>query len=169
MLRNPTFIMLLTLLVVACADGEPENVRIVTAMIEAVNDRDLDGLDDIVAQDVVRHSAATPEIVVTNIDEFREFLAADISTMPDSVQEIDIIFASGEYVAIRARLIGTQTGPMGPFPASGNQMELPFMGILRIEDSKVAEIWVEWDNLSALAQLGHFPPAENKEDQSGSQ
>ena len=102
-----------------------------------------------------------PDVVVTNINEFRDFLVADISTIPDSVQEIDIIFSSGEYVAIRARLIGTQTGPMGPFPASGNRLELPFMGIIRIENSKVAEIWVEWDNLSALSQLGHFPPAEN--------
>ena len=77
------------------------------------------------------------------------------------MQEIDIIFGSGEYVAIRARLIGTQTGPMGPFPASGNKLELPFMGILRIEDDKIAEMWVEWDNLNALTQLGHFQPPEN--------
>ena len=56
---------------------------------------------------------------------------------------------------------GTQTGPMGPFPASSKKLVLPFIGILRIEDGKVAEIWVEWDNLNALAQLGHFPgPAE---------
>jgi hypothetical protein len=40
---------------------------------------------------------------------------------------------------------------------------LPFIGILRIEDGKVAEIWVEWDNLYALAQLGHLePPTENQ-------
>ena len=161
MIRIPTIIAMLSLLAVACVADEAENVRIVSAMIEAINDRDLDGLENVVAQNVVRHSAATPDVVVTNINEFRDFLVADISTIPDSVQEIDIIFSSGEYVAIRARLIGTQTGPMGPFPASGNRLELPFIGIIRIENSKVAEIWVEWDNLSALSQLGHFPPAEN--------
>jgi predicted ester cyclase len=52
---------------------------------------------------------------------------------------------------------------MGPFPASGKKLELPFIGILRIEDGKVAEIWVEWDNLYALAQLGLLePPTENQ-------
>lgn len=30
------------------------------------------------------------------------------------------------------------------------------MGILRIDDGRVAEIWVEWDNLDALQQLGHI-------------
>ncbi|MGB5302463.1 MAG: ester cyclase, partial [Gemmatimonadota bacterium] len=50
------------------------------------------------------------------------------------------------------------TGQMGPFPPSGKQLELPFIGLLRVENGKIAEIWVEWDNLNALAQLGHFPP-----------
>jgi len=56
--------------------------------------------------------------------------------------------------------MGTQKGPMGPFPASHKRMELPFIGILRLEQGKVAEIWVEWDNLNALTQLGHFPLPE---------
>jgi len=56
--------------------------------------------------------------------------------------------------------IATQTGPMGPFPASGKKMILPFMAILRFSDGKIAEMWVEWDNLNALAQSGHFPPPE---------
>jgi predicted ester cyclase len=47
---------------------------------------------------------------------------------------------------------------MGPFPPSGKPLEIPFLGILRIEDGKIAEIWVEWDNLSALTKLGHLPP-----------
>jgi hypothetical protein len=45
---------------------------------------------------------------------------------------------------------------MGPFPPSNAKMELDFCGILRFEKSKVVEIWVTWDNLSALTQLGHF-------------
>ena len=50
-------------------------------------------------------------------------------------------------------------GRWGPFPASDKPMTIPFMGILRIESGKIAEIWVEWDNLNALGQLGHVPSA----------
>jgi len=144
----------------ASAD-EPQNIQVVRAMAAAINDRNLDALSDFVAQDVVRHSGATPGVVVTNISEFRTFLENDFATVPDSVQEIDIIFGNGDYVAMYARYIGTQTGPMGPFPASNNRLELPFIGILRLEKGKVAEIWVEWDNLNALTQLGHSPPPEH--------
>lgn len=106
-------------------------------MIEAINARDLGALDALVSPNIVRHSAATPGVAVTSISEFLAFLEADFSAIPDSVQEIDIIFGSGEYVAVRARLIGTQTGPMGPFPASGNKLELPFIGIVRIKTAKL--------------------------------
>ena len=28
----------------------------------------------------------------------------------------------------------------------------------RRSEGKIAELWVEWDNLAFLKQLGHFPP-----------
>lgn len=140
---------------------ESRNIQMVVAMTEAINSRDLNALDAFVSADVVRHSAATPGVVVTNIDEFRTFLEADFATVPDSVQIIDIIFGSGDYVAVRARYMGMQTGPMGPFPASGKKLELPYMGIVRIEGGKIKELWVEWDNLNVLTQLGHYPPADD--------
>ena len=159
--RSIYALVMIAVCTLPCKADESDNVQIVSAMIEAINSRNLGALDALVSPNVVRHSAAAPGVVVTSLSEFRAFLEADIATIPDSVQEIDIIFSSGEFVAIRARLIGTQSGPMGPFPASGNKLQLPFMGILRIENGKIAEMWVEWDNLSALTQLGHFPPPEN--------
>jgi len=141
--------------------GEAENIQIVQAMTEAINNRNLKALDDLVASNVVRHSAATPGVVVTNLEEFRAFLETDFVTVPDSVQEIEIIFGSGNFVAVRAKYRGTQTGPMGPYPASGKPLDLPYMGILRFDEGKIAEIWVEWDNLHILSQLGHFPPPES--------
>jgi hypothetical protein len=28
-----------------------------------------------------------------------------------------------------------------------------------VEDGKLAEFWITWDNLTILTQLGYFPPA----------
>jgi hypothetical protein len=50
---------------------------------------------------------------------------------------------------------------MGEIPPTGKAAESIFIGILRIENGPIAEIWVEWDNLFALTQLGHFPPPED--------
>ncbi len=159
MRRLIAVLFLSTLISVPClADQAADNVQIVKDMTQAINDRNLDALSNFIAADVLRHSNATPGVNVTNLQEFIEFLKADLAACPDAQQEIDIIFGSGDKVAVRAIYRGTQTGQMGPFPPSGKRMELPFIGILRLENGKIAEIWVEWDNMSALSQLGHFPP-----------
>lgn len=46
---------------------------------------------------------------------------------------------------------------MGPFPATGRQVRTDFISIVRVEDGRIAEMWVEWENLGLLAQLGLEP------------
>lgn len=153
-------LVLLSALVVApvFADLASENKQVVRRMTEAINNREFDLLDELIAPDLRRHSAATPNIKVESIEQFKEFLRQDLAACPDATQEVNLIIAEDEMVAVHATYRGTQTGQMGPFPPTGKQMELPFIGILRLAEGKIAEIWVEWDNLSALSQLGHFPP-----------
>jgi uncharacterized membrane protein len=59
MIRILVLVFLTTICSISCLAGEAENIRVVTAMVEAINDRDLDRLDTLVAADIVRHSAAT--------------------------------------------------------------------------------------------------------------
>jgi steroid delta-isomerase-like uncharacterized protein len=143
-----------------CDASEDENIAIAKAMVAAINDRDLDALDGLVAPNVVRKSAATAGVTINSLDDFKEFLENDFSAVPDSVMKIDIIFGNDQFVAMRTIYAGTQNGQMGPFPPSGKYFELPFIGILKLENGKISEIWVEWDNVYALSQLGHFDPAE---------
>ena len=58
------------LIAAACAteDASDRNERIVLAMIEAVNERDFDALDSLVAADMRRHSAATPDVKVESLE-----------------------------------------------------------------------------------------------------
>lgn len=93
----------------------------------------------------MRHSAATAGVVVTNLDEFREFLKQDLEQCRIQCKTSKYSLGAGDLVAERVDLTGTQSGPMGPFPPSGKNFELPFLGILRVENGKVAEIWMEWD------------------------
>jgi predicted ester cyclase len=59
---------------------------------------------------------------------------------------------------------GTQRGQFGPYPPSNRHFAIPFIGILRLERGKIAEMWVEWDNLNILSQLGLFPPTSEGND-----
>lgn len=142
----------------ASDEAEGANEQLVRRMIEAVNARDLAALDAIVAPDVVRHSAATAGVVVRSLDDFKKFLLSDFAAIPDSVIEVEHLISEGDLVAVRASYSGTQMGAMGPFPASDERFEGPFLSFLRIANGKIAEMWVEWDNLAMLTQLGHLPP-----------
>ncbi len=147
----------------ACASGPVAmNKDIVRRMMAAIDARDFDALDELVDRDVRRHSAATPGVVVENLDQFKDFLRHDQVAVPDSKQEIRHVTGEGDFVAVHAIYRGTQRGQMGPFPPTGRTLEVPFLALLRVEAGKIAEMWVEWDNMAALTQLGHVvgpPPA----------
>ena len=152
---------ILVLAAVTLADTGPEtntaqNVAIVEFMFKHVNSRNFAELDAVIATDVVRHSGARAEAQVTNRKQFKELLKTDLTAVPDAEYEINFIFGGEDMVAVHATYRGTQTGPLGSFEATGKRIELPFVGILRIEGGMIAEIWFEWDSLTALSQLGHY-------------
>jgi predicted ester cyclase len=95
---------------------------------------------------------------VTSLDEFKQFLKHDAATFPDSRMSIQQLVAEGDLLAFYCTYVGTQKGQMGPFPPSNRQMSLEFAGVHRIENGKLAETWLTWDNVAALSQLGHLPP-----------
>jgi len=140
------------------------NKEIAGKMINAINERNYDMLDEIIAPDIVRHCQATPNLTIRSLDEFKEFLKVDGKTFPDSHITTEILIAEGDMVAGYFTYSGTQKGAMGPFPPTNKKADLKYLGILRIEDGKIAEMWVEWDNLAMLTQLGHFPPPEKSEE-----
>jgi steroid delta-isomerase-like uncharacterized protein len=124
---------------------------------EAMNSRRLDLLDDILSADVVRHCQATPQLSVRTREEFEQFLQQDTATFPDNVQTFTQIVVEGDRAAVWATYEGTQTGPMGPFPPSGKKARFDFAGVFRIDDGRIAEFWITWDNVTVLSQLGHLP------------
>ena len=139
-----------------------ENKALVQRFGEAMNTRRLDLLDDIVAADFIRHCQATPQVDVRSLQGFKEFLRQDNAVFPDSVQTLRYQVAEGNLIAVWATYEGTQKGPMGPFPVSGKRMQLEFAAFIRVETGRIAEMWVTWDNMAALTQLGHLPPAPSQ-------
>jgi predicted ester cyclase len=95
---------------------------------------------------------------VRSIEEMVAFLEEDLKAVPDSVLSSKMEVYEGDLAGFWANYSGTQTGPMGPFPASGKRVDCDFSGIFRFEDGKIAEIWVTWDNIGILTQLGHIAP-----------
>ena len=148
--------------VVACEQTDTAHLEankdVVRQFGEAVNNYDYGALDEIMAADFVRHSQATSDVKVRSLEEFKQFVKASSESIPDMKGHIELMVAEGDFVAIYATFTGTQSGPMGPFPATDKTMKSKTMAIFRLENGKIAELWIEWDNLAILSQLDHFPP-----------
>ena len=86
-------------------------------------------------------------------------MRAEFATFPDATETLLDLVAEGDKVAARHRFRGTQLGPMGPFPPSGKVLDANYIVIYRIENSRIAEAWAEWDNLAGLRQLDHASEA----------
>ena len=145
-----------------CQDVEA-NKALVREAFDALVAGDYDRARELMAEDYVRHCQATEVTEMRSLDELIQFLEADKAAFPDATGSLDMLVAEGNLVALWGKWEGTQTGPMGPFPPSGKRMSLDFAGIHRIEDGKIVETWVTWDNLTGLEQLGHFPPKPAEE------
>ena len=160
--RNLTIPLILATLVAACGPSPEERLEadkdLVHRFAASINAADWDALDEILTEDFRRHSQATPDVQVYSREEFKQLQESFLASIPDQQITIEMLIAEGDKVAAYATYSGTQTGPMGEFPATGKSLETKFLSIFRIEDGRIAELWVEWDNLAMLSQLGLFPP-----------
>ncbi|MCK5401542.1 MAG: ester cyclase [Flavobacteriaceae bacterium] len=135
-----------------------KNKEIVMKSFEVVANGDYEGMDMYIAADLVRHCQATPDLIIESLDAFKEFIRNDRKSIPDQKLNVKMLVAEGDLVAFWATYTGTHTGQMGPFPPTGKSVELDFSGVHRLENGKVVETWVTWDNVTILSQLGLFPP-----------
>ena len=151
--------------ILSCTDSgtkkTQQNKEIVKRSFEVVANGDYEGMNNYIAEDYVRHCQATPELTIESLDAFKEFIRMDRMSIPDQKLIVKMLIAEGDLVAFWATYTGTQTGQMGPFPPTGKFAELDFSGVHRLENGKVVETWVTWDNITILGQLGHFPPSPN--------
>jgi len=135
------------------------NKQTVRRMLASINAGDDNGLLADLSPNYVRHCQAMPPELqeIRGPEMMGAWLASNRVTFPDYREEIEWLGGEGDFVAWRSRGRGTMTGAMGPFPATGNTMDLVIIGVHRFEGGKVAETWTSWDNVAALTQLGLMP------------
>lgn len=160
---NLLFLLIALLVVVlyGCdntSDRLEANKNLIRRFTEATNAADWNAFDELLTQDFKRHCQATPNVQVNSREEFKRLQESFLASMPDQKITVEMLIAEGDKVAGYATYSGTLTGPMGEFPATGKSVESKFLSIFRIEEGRIAELWVEWDNLAMLTQLGLFPP-----------
>lgn len=136
------------------------NKDLVLAFINATNLKDWDKVLYLVHQDFVRHSSSTPKEIKSNFG-IVNFHKQELETFPDIHESILFMIEEKDMVAARIRFSGTQLGNLGPYPPTGKRLTADYNCFFRIEEGKIGESWVEYDNLNGLIQLGHYKLSES--------
>ena len=123
---------------------------------DLLNAGDIDKFGEALADDFVEHEV-TPGLAPTKagvLDFFRMYRAA----FPDMRMDAEDVLTSGDKVVIRARVTGTNKGPMLGMPATGKRMDVQLIDIIRFGDDGLAhEHWGVVDLLKMMQQLGVVP------------
>ncbi len=158
-----TLIAGLFLVAAACCSPckEPDrNKEVVEQVAAAIMANDYDALDHYIVSDYKRHCQATPDAKVESLEDFKNLMRSYENAFPDAEMKLEFLVAEGDLVAVWGNYTGTHTGPMGEVAATGKMIDSDFGGIHRLEDGKIVETWVTWDNVTMLQQLGLFPTPE---------
>lgn len=129
-----------------------ENKKIIRRYQECYNSNNLDGLDEVMAFDVL-----TPKIMPnmpSGLEGAKAVHQKTLLGMPDFRTEIQELIAEEDKVAARVIMTGTHTGDFYGIPATGKRVEFSGIYIARIVDGKIVEHWGEEDGISLLQQLG---------------
>jgi predicted ester cyclase len=109
-------------------------------------------LDELAAPNYKRYLTATTQPI--NLEAQKKRLAGMRAALPDLNLTIEDIFAVGDRVAYRATGRGTQQGALLGLAPTGKKMAVTEVGIMRIENGKIAEQWGGADTFDMLQQLG---------------
>lgn len=120
---------------------------------DAVNRRDLDALDQIFDPDLINHGADPDE--PRGADHFKQVFRNFIAACPDLQVTIEDSITKDDKLVVRWTDTGTHTGaPLLGVPATGKQIILTGIEILRIRDGKIVERWAENDMRYLMETLG---------------
>jgi len=160
-----TYLMCVVVAIVGCSsessvvDLEQRNMAVVRQTHADLAAGDFEAFKASIGPNYVRHCQAMPPGLqeLRGTEEFFSFIEDFIKAVPGHQDTLSQMIAQGDKVAYISTISGTQTGPMGNLPASGKTFTLVNIIIQRLENGKVAETWVSWDNVSMLSQLGFMP------------
>ncbi|HEU5097457.1 MAG TPA: ester cyclase [Roseiflexaceae bacterium] len=136
-----------------------ENKAIIRRMTEEFyNQGNVESAEHFFADSYVHHDPASPH--VRDRDGLKQMLRAFRAGCPDLHITIDQLLAEGDMVTKRWTFHTTHTGDLSGLPPTGKRITMSGLELFRLEDGKIVECWVGYDNLSLMQQLGVIPIPE---------
>ncbi len=119
---------------------------------EGFNQGKLATLDEVLAPTYVNRSA--PPGSPSDAEGVKQIITLFRSAFPDFRIEIHEQAAEGDLVCSRATFRGTHRGPLFGVPATGREVAMPGLSMVRVVNGQIQEGWIQNDTLGLLQQLG---------------
>jgi steroid delta-isomerase-like uncharacterized protein len=119
--------------------------------MELFQEGKLEVAEEILLPDFVFH---TPLEDGKGVEAARQLATDFRAVFPDLTITHEDTVAAGDKVAIRWTARGTHHGELLGVPATGKEIGSGGIDIFHLRDGKVAEVWIEWNVLSHLQQMG---------------
>ena len=134
-----------------------ENKRLFVRLIEeAMNKGNLAAVDEMVAADAIEHDPAFPG-QAPGAEGMKQLVTMFRSAFPDLHAHVEDLIAEGDKVVGRMVSHGTHKGDFMGIPATGKEISISEIHIVRIAGGKMVEHWGIADNMAMMQQLGVVP------------
>ena len=133
-----------------------ENKAIARRGYEAINQKNLDSLDEVVTSDITDHDPAPGQD--PGLEGVREYFSSLHTAFPDFQLNVEDMIAEADKVVARVSASGTHQGEFMGIDPTGNRVTITGIDILRIAEGKIVERWGNFDDLGMMQQLGVVEP-----------
>lgn len=128
---------------------------------EAWNEGNVDGMDEILTAHQLYHDPTFDG--AEELEEFKGFIRGYREAFPDLHYEVEEYIAEGDKAAFWGRVTGTHEGTFLGAEPTGNEIDIMGIGVVRVEDGKIAERWANFDLFGMFRQLGIDPSRAESE------
>jgi len=133
--------------------SEADNKALFLRFVDAWNSRDVNRMFEFWAPDLVHHHRDGDY----GRDDVFTLMSGFMDAFPDLRFEVEQVVADGEFVSARMKARATHQKDFAGFPATGREVAVTVMGMVRIADGQIAEHWNVMDELALMQQLGLLP------------
>jgi steroid delta-isomerase-like uncharacterized protein len=129
-----------------------DNIEIIMRFEHGFRGGDQATIDELCDPGLVDHNPA-PDHEPT-LAGFKEKVAGFNAIFPDLEEDLQDILASGDTVATRWVLSGSQQQEFMGIPATGQTIRVEGMNFYRLKDGRLTDIWTQFDGVGMMQQLG---------------
>jgi len=128
---------------------------------EVVNKGNQAVADELVAADSIDHNPLPG--LPPGREGFRLSFITFHAAFPDMNYAIEDVVAEGDKVVVRWKATGTHRGELMGILPTGKHIAVTGVDIFRVEEGRLAELWLSWDQLRMMQQLGIVPASKSRE------